>query len=404
MGLFCVNFHFKTANDAALRAALERRGVESHRVLPVENGWVSLYEEEASNQDEGRIRELGSNLSQDLKAPAIAFLVHDSDIACYWLFDKGELLDEYNSCPDYFDDDDHPREEATPAGGLPEVLVRYCSRGTTVDALAAILNKKDLFAERIIENLAEALGISVERALADFRNAAEGDLDGDFDGDDDDDGPRGGGGLASRRTDMAGLMAQMMGGGQPRGPVDPKAAALVQAAASGNLDELNRLLADGVDIHAEAPAPLPRLQSMAGLAQMLPGGVPQFPMTALNAAVSHKQRGAVERLLAAGADPNRAHPMFGTAIHAAAGAGDAEMLQLLLDRGGDPRVLNPQGQTPLGAIKASRASMERIKQMQEMVKTMGMAIPGMSERLAAFAPPDEGWTACEKLLVDRGGK
>ena len=104
MGLFCVNLHFRTTDDKALSDALGRRGVSRYRVVPAKSGWTSLYEEQASEQDDRRIRDLAGGLSEDLQVPAIAFLVHDSDIACYWLFDGGRLLDEYNSCPDYFDD------------------------------------------------------------------------------------------------------------------------------------------------------------------------------------------------------------------------------------------------------------------------------------------------------------
>jgi hypothetical protein len=51
-------------------------------------------------------------------------MVHGSDIACYWLFDNGQILDEFNSDPGYFDADaDGP---PSPAGGRPDVLSRYC--------------------------------------------------------------------------------------------------------------------------------------------------------------------------------------------------------------------------------------------------------------------------------------
>src|SRR5262249_3200803 len=136
MGLFCVNFHFRTTDDRTLTEALSRRGITRDRVVPAKSGWTSLYEEQASEQDDRRIRDLGSGLSEDLHVAAIAFLVHDSDIACYWLFDKGQLLDEYNSDPDYFADSDGP---PSPSGGRPDVLLRYCRPGVRQDELATIL-------------------------------------------------------------------------------------------------------------------------------------------------------------------------------------------------------------------------------------------------------------------------
>src|SRR5262245_44835179 len=135
MGLFCVNLHFRTTDEQGLSAALKNQGVANYHVLPAKNGWVTLYEERASMQDDEWLQELASGLSQELQVPAIAFLVHDSDVACYWLFDDGQLLDQFNSCPDYFDDGALGRGQSQ-LGGQPDVLLRYCRSGVTEDDLA----------------------------------------------------------------------------------------------------------------------------------------------------------------------------------------------------------------------------------------------------------------------------
>jgi ankyrin repeat protein len=85
-------------------------------------------------------------------------------------------------------------------------------------------------------------------------------------------------------------------------------------------------------------------------------------MTPLLAAVVNKQRTAAQRLLDGEADPNRLHPRYGTPVHAAAGAGDVELLQIVIDRGGDVNAPNTQGQTPLQMLAASRPAMERLIQ------------------------------------------
>src|SRR5437879_5957950 len=154
MGLFCVSMHFRTDDDPALSAALKRRKATQSRVLPAKNGWTTLYQERASEQDADRSRDLTSGLSKDLKVAAIAFMVHDSDITCYWLYENGKLLDEYNSWPDYFaEDSDGPPE---PAGGQPAVLVRFCRDGVKESDLAAILAEHVTFAEWTVEKLAQA--------------------------------------------------------------------------------------------------------------------------------------------------------------------------------------------------------------------------------------------------------
>lgn len=409
MGLFCVNMHFQTTDDNALSAALNRRGVSRYEILPAKGGWTSLYEERASEQDDERIRDLAGGLSEDLDVAAISFLVHDSDVACYWLFDKGRLLDQYNSCPDYFDDDAADDEPSGPAGGQPDVLLPYCQADVQHDELAAVLATEALFADRVIERLADALGIDVGRALADYRDVGGGGPNRPGGSADGGDGGQGGGpNVWPSRSGMASGLAEMLGADLVGTNADPQVTALVQAAAGGDTDEVDRLLAHGVAIDSEAPAPLPGVQPMAGLGQLFPHGVPKIAMTPLLAAVANKHLRTAERLLDAGADPNHAHPLFGTPVHAATGAGDGELLQLLLNRGGDPGARNAQGQTPLDLLEASRATMERLAQAQSLMESMGMEVPGVTDPLPVekllsdLMLPKEGWVACERMLKAHG--
>jgi hypothetical protein len=365
-----------------------------YRIVPAKGGWTALYEEQASEQDDSRIRDLARGLSEDLQVAAIAFLVHDSDIACYWLFDNGQLLDEYNSDPDYFGDTDGP---PSPTGGRPDVLLRYCRPGVRRDEVAAILSEKTVrattFAERLIERLAKALGIDRKLAIADYRDPTSDDGPGGMDGPDDDGGDDDDGGPSGtpQREGLVERLAKRFGFVPGGAPADPRVTALVQAAAAGNTDEIDRLLADGVPIDAEAPAPIPGSELMAGLTQFFPGGVLQIAMT--------PQRTGAERLLDRGADPNCVHPRHGTPIHAATGAGDVDLLQLLLDRGGDVNVRNAQGQTPLQMLAASRTTVDRLAQLQGEWKSMGVKVP---RQMSSISLPVEGWDACERLLRARG--
>jgi hypothetical protein len=407
MGLFCASMHFRGTDDKALSAALNRRRVTRYRVIPDRNGWTSLYEERVSRQDDDWIRDLAGGLSQDLHVAAIAFLVHDSDVACYWLYDNGQLLDSYNSCPDYFDDHGATEEEASmPSGGQPDVLVRYCRTGVRQVELTAILAQEAVFAEGVIERLAEALGIDRERALADYKDIAGGGPGGTHDGSDDGDGglPAGGPDLSSRLTGLTGRLTEMLGL-DPRGAspgADPRAMALVQAAVNDNTDEIDRLLAEGAAVDAEAPAPLPGGEQMASLGHLFPGGAPTIAMTPLLATIVNKRRRAAERLLDGGADPNRVHRLFGTPVHAATSVGEVELLQLLIDRGGDVTARNAQRQTPLQILAASRATRDRMAQAQAMARSMGIKLPGIVEQIANVTLPTEGWDACERLLKAQG--
>ncbi len=400
MGLFCVNMHFRTTDDKAVSDALKKRNITQFHLMPAKGGWTSLYEERASQQDDDRIRAVTAGLSKDLNIPAIAFLVHDSDIACYWLFENGQLVDEFNSCPDYFDE--NADEESTgETGGRPDVLVRYCKPGVREDALAGILAEKTVFAESVIEQLAEMIGIESSRALADYRDMSEGGefVENEEDGD--------AGEAIKNLSKRGGLAAQLAGmfGPQAQGAaVDPQVSALVNAASLGKADEVGQLLAAGAAVDGEAPASPPGADAATGMGKIFPGGMPKIPMTALLAAVLNKHRQAAERLLAAGADPNRVHPLIGAPMHAACGAGDPEMLRALLEHGGDANVLNLQKLSPLGVIATGRTSLERIAQIQEMTKSMGIKIPGLTGPISNIVLPTAGWDACEKLLKEHGAR
>ncbi len=170
MGAFVANFHIRGEDSEAVRQTLLEIGVSEVRVENPRNGWVSIFERRASDQDEKWIARLAGELSGRLRTVCVAFLVHDSDIARYWLIDHGQLLDEYNSAPDYF-------SEVSPAEkqrfeGRANVFLRYCQPGVTASEIEAVLRAEETFAEDIITNLAEFLGIDPGYARGDYGGVA----------------------------------------------------------------------------------------------------------------------------------------------------------------------------------------------------------------------------------------
>src|SRR6476646_3772809 len=101
MGNFYTNFTLKNP-DADDIADTLRQASRAAFVSPEQRGYVVVYEAEADNQDVSAIEEVGVMLSKQQKCPVLAVLNHDDDVLCYWLFDCGKLIDEYNSNPDYF--------------------------------------------------------------------------------------------------------------------------------------------------------------------------------------------------------------------------------------------------------------------------------------------------------------
>src|SRR4051812_3356265 len=192
MGAFVVNLHVRTEDRQGLAREARALAEGGCWVAEPKDGWAAVYEERASGQDDNWIRQLGAELSDRLDAPAVAFLVHDSDFFCYWLFEHGEVVDEFNSCPDYFDDDDSDDDEPAASGVRPEVLLRFCKPGSRSRDVRRVLTADGVFAEEQLQELAGLLGIDAERALTDYR-----DLD---------------------ETAAEALQAEFVGTGRPRAP------------------------------------------------------------------------------------------------------------------------------------------------------------------------------------------
>src|SRR5215831_630598 len=104
MGASFTNLHVRNSSPQSVCAALPKLTPSRAYVSPPTNGWVTVYIEVTEDQDEKKLRAVAEGLSRTLKADVIAFLVHDSSIALYWLYRCGNLADQFNSRPDYFDD------------------------------------------------------------------------------------------------------------------------------------------------------------------------------------------------------------------------------------------------------------------------------------------------------------
>src|SRR5262245_44655728 len=136
MGAFAVNLHARIDDTAAVRSCVTDIGATDYYVSKPLRGWVSVYERRLSEQDETWIKQFAGELSGRLGTACVAFLIHDSDIACYWLYDRGRLLDEYNSAPGYFEEASSDEQERV--RGKADVFARYCSPGVTTDQIESV--------------------------------------------------------------------------------------------------------------------------------------------------------------------------------------------------------------------------------------------------------------------------
>ncbi len=137
MGNFYTNLTLRGPSQAAVAAALTGRRA---LVTPVVGGRLVVFDAESEDQDAELMAELAAGLSRRFRCPVLAVTNHDDDILWYQLYLSGELEDEYDSCPNYFDPDAEP---AGPAGGDAAKLCAAFGSERVAD-VAAILRKSGL--------------------------------------------------------------------------------------------------------------------------------------------------------------------------------------------------------------------------------------------------------------------
>jgi hypothetical protein len=128
-------------------------------VSPVRNGWVSVYDEVA-DRDPRRLERLGRELSNAVGFVTFAIGVEDGLAVHYIAFERGRLLDEYLSVPEY-------RGPLAPGDAIamranPTVVARLT--GADPAAIRAVARTAETPvdlppAEELIRDIAAALGL-----------------------------------------------------------------------------------------------------------------------------------------------------------------------------------------------------------------------------------------------------
>ena len=175
MGSFYVNHIVKSESGAGVLKALAGR---SAFIAKAGDGCVMVFDEESDSQNAEVMFNLGAELSGQLECPVLAVLNHDDDILAYGLFENGELTDQYNSAPDYFDPDG---ELADPQGGDAKRLAKAFG-SQNADRVGEILRKSSYgedgytFATDRHADLARALGLPEVWINLGFNYLAQGAL------------------------------------------------------------------------------------------------------------------------------------------------------------------------------------------------------------------------------------
>jgi hypothetical protein len=108
----------KAEQPALLYPVLEILASKYNRkflVGPSVKGWVSIFPSEHGHDDR-----ISAEIAKRMFGNIFHLLVYHDDIFVYYFYRDGQLLDKYNSNPDYFED--QPPEEKESLRGRPEVF------------------------------------------------------------------------------------------------------------------------------------------------------------------------------------------------------------------------------------------------------------------------------------------
>ena len=113
------------------------------------------------------------------------FMVHDDDIFAYWFYRNGQLLDSYNSCPDFFEgiNDVHVSEqEKLDARGRPELFQDLLKEPDALNRLKELLaadKEKYVFENERMAEFVDLLGLSNALSSYDYlKQGARDDIEG----------------------------------------------------------------------------------------------------------------------------------------------------------------------------------------------------------------------------------
>jgi tetratricopeptide (TPR) repeat protein len=173
MGAFFDSIHIRNKNADAVQKALEQIAKEAgckFLIGPILNGWISVFP-----SDNGQNDEICAKIATLVSDDVFHLIVHDDDVFIYCFYRNGRLIDEYNSHPNYPDEDSE--EEKQKCQGHPELfqdLLKPESLGKLKNLIAA---EKFTFESERMAQFVKLLGLSNALASYDYLQAGDQDED-----------------------------------------------------------------------------------------------------------------------------------------------------------------------------------------------------------------------------------
>jgi hypothetical protein len=171
MGASFTNYHVRKADAAACAKALTTLISSRALVTDSKDGWTTVYDERSDSQDLEVLRELAKGISLKLKTAVIATMVHDSDIFVYLIYERGKLIDQFDSKPDYFG----PVSEAQNKEWRGDFakLIPYAKKKSSIQDFRRAAEKAHVFEEERAVEFSLLFGIEPSRAQTGFKYLQE---------------------------------------------------------------------------------------------------------------------------------------------------------------------------------------------------------------------------------------
>jgi hypothetical protein len=123
------------------------------------NGWLTIVDE-LCDRDRSAQRRLGTELSDRLGVPVVAFAVEEEAVVRFLLFERGRMVDEYLSVPTYYGDLNRADELSLAAN--PTLVARLTGADPgRVRAVARVASSPDELppARELLAEIAAAMGL-----------------------------------------------------------------------------------------------------------------------------------------------------------------------------------------------------------------------------------------------------
>jgi hypothetical protein len=150
MGGFYNSVHVRTEEYDMVKTILEdmaRKQGHKFYLAPAINGWVSFFPEMHGDPD------IALRFAERVEFDVLQLMVHDDDIFYYAYFRGGELIDEYDSCPDYFGEPITP-EDRKRLAGHPEAFGDLVSDAAKIKDIHEILRVKPRIGDAVFPDKA----------------------------------------------------------------------------------------------------------------------------------------------------------------------------------------------------------------------------------------------------------